>query len=258
MNNKWSLFKDSDDWQYCFPVIEIERRGLSYPDLLRAFIIACHTSGISELRYRGKESNTFPMQLENMLLFTEELKSKNKYGSYPQISTRQIYNLGAGIYEDYVFDNGLYVYDREGTVVKKKIIHSEMKPMLAEIGHGQADDTGRSLPFEFSTSQTGTNNKIESHNFVISFHSDIWLDEVNCIHCFQDCTVEEYEALGGFAKVLEMRYDNSELALLNRQNMNNFLTQMKQVCADFGGEIAVEQEVLSIYINKFGQEGFIL
>lgn len=41
--NKWSLYQDSDLWIYSFPITEIDKRGLGYRDLLKAFITACHT-----------------------------------------------------------------------------------------------------------------------------------------------------------------------------------------------------------------------
>lgn len=245
--NKWSLFKDFDLWEYSFSADFMEKQGLNYSDLLRLFITACHTSGVSKLRHHGKEiaKENFPSELDNMLQFLEEIKSKNGYGIYPKISTDAIYNFEKENYFEYIFDNGLYVYDKSGVVVHKNFLLTEMKPMLEEIGHGQADYTGLSLPFEFGANyDMNSDETVQNYRFTILFFTDIWLDEVPCIHC------EEEESI---------KNDNSELAALNRENMNNFLSQMKQVCTDFGGEIIVEQENLRwLYQGKFGENGFIL
>ena len=242
MYNKWSLYQDSDLWEYRFPVIELKERNLNYRNLLEAFITACHTSEVSRLHSGTREN--FSEKLDEMLDLIEHIKSQDESGSYPFISTLKMNSSISGRNEDYLFDNGLYVYDKEGVVVQKRFTLLEMKSVLTEIDHGQADYTGLSLPFEFSTHNEVEFENVKSYNFYMTFYSDIWLDEVPCIHC------EEEESV---------KNDNSELAALNRKNMNNFLDQMKQVCTDFGGEMIVEQENLRwLYQGKFSAEGFVL
>lgn len=254
--NKWSLYQDSDLWEYCFPAEAMEKRGVSYPELLKQIIIAFCTSDVFKLIYKGREieqRDSFLNVLDGMLDFIKDLHSKS--GRYPGISTDGMVNSLGEYNKEYIFQNGLYVYDKNGAIIYKNFSLMEMELMLREIQHGQAGDKGITLPFDFNTFYDKENG---DYVFLLKFRSDILLNEVTCVHCFQDCTVEQYEALGGFEKVLEMRYDNSELAALNRENMNDLLNQMEKICADFGGRMIVEQDNLETYKGKFGPEGFIL
>ena len=255
MKNKWSLFQDSEIWQISFNSENIP----SYPELLVDFVLVCYTSNL--LKLNNKDSNgeeSFSTTLDTFIKYLERLKTENGKNLYPKVSSSGIFNFGKTSSNNFFFDNSLYLFDKSGNIDHVTINYDNIQNVLHNIGHGQANYTGLSLPFEFDTYYgMGKDRKVKSYNFIIQFNSDIWLPKVPCIHCPRSISNEILRKGDGLKSVLDHWHDNSILCELNRVKLNLFLKKIKKICVKYDGQINVEPENLKLYLGKFDSYGFV-
>jgi len=259
MKNKWSLYKDSEIWRYSFNNESLKENNFSFLDLFRFFVLACYDSNLSKLTdYNKSRNEDYSIILNNLLQYLERLKTDNSYGFFPKISSDSIYNLGKETFYNYTFNNNLYCYDKDGKIVENSFSHSQINNFLEEINHGQKNDQGFLLPFEFETNYgMGPEGSIKSFDFLIKFNADIWLKKVPCIHCERQISNEELRKInGGLNKIEAFWHDNTELAELNRKKINVFMVEMDKLIQKLDGKILVESENFHFYKSFFTVKGF--
>lgn len=250
MDNKWSLYEDSETVRYSFDCESVE----SFLELLKGFVTICEDSEISKLIIRGsyRDEHIFSDKVMEFLKFIEDLKNENSRGVYPRVSSYGVYNYSKDTFFDYVFSNELYVYNNQGRIVSLSMTQDSLYEELVKIRHGQMNQRGFSLPFEFETYYGLTpSGVIKSYDFLIHFNSDIWLDEVPCVHCEKSYSNENLRNLGGLSSVQNYWHDNKELSQLNLEKINSFMSGMNDLCHQFAGEIHIEE--LRLYQRFFGR-----
>jgi hypothetical protein len=238
--NRWSFFENAETLKYSFDIANVN----SYKELVSEFIKCCEKSAISKL-IENKESSLdtdTDARVNNFLVFLEKCRLENNRNLYPRISTTGIYNFGNETLFDYYFDNRIYVYDDLDNIIELIVSHKNLSNQLNVIKHGQKNQNGLALPFEFETYyKMGSDGTVQAYEILIHLYSDIWLDIVPCIHCEKKYSNEEIRANGRLSKVSEFWFDNKELAELNKKKINSFLQKMKNLSERFGGKLSIEE-----------------
>lgn len=260
MINKWSVFQDSEIWKYSFDKESLERKNVTYRELLRQFMMVCYTSNLSKVikQEDGESEKKYEETVEGYLSFVDNLSKINTKGLYPKISSGSIYNYGKETFYDYSFDNSIYYYDTIGNISHGSIRGKQIGIFLNEINHGQKDHKNLTLPFEFETYYgIGSNREIKSFDFVIQLNSDIWLKKVPCSHCSRKVSNETLRKEGGLAQIENHWHDNKVLSELNRTKLNLFFSKMNVLVEKYEGEVIINKHDLRLYQERFTRKGFV-
>lgn len=258
--NKWTINQDGYAmWVYHFPIIELNKRGKDYLDIVENLLLIGENTKFFLLQKEPSAIIAFPSLLSDFIKHLKALQSKSKF--YPTIDSHcKVDQLVDGEIE-FFFSSRLKVYDRDGKIVEREMWYGNIREVLDEINNS-LNKTGISPPVGLIISpvlRKDSNGPLEVTSYYFSFtlNSDIWANLVPCSHCPQNWTGEELRNQGGLQAVNKFWYDNRELAQLNVKILNDFMTQMLEYVKGVGGYCELNEGGLSIYEGIFTETGII-
>lgn len=251
--NKWACYDDIQAlWTYYFSADKFKEKGLTFLDLIKTFLeIGRETNAIQLVSSKKDESN-----IDEFISRFQFLKQENPY---VKITNEGLISKGEIDSAGFYFCTRHFFYDRDGEIRSYDLSKISKETFFKEIAYPVTFKSPQPfLKFVIKT-DFNENGEIVEIGIDLMLFSDIWLNSVPCMHCEHwDDQNNEIDAVireEGLSAVVRYWSDNSELAQLNRDVLNSFMSKMNAFAQNVGGSIELDNGGLSFYEGKLTPDG---